>query len=309
MKKNYLMSNVLWRAAATVAVMGITTTVATATEPCGGFGECKVLIEINTTDGDIGFHFLVDGDDLVKVEGKNPEGKKFFKADAKKELREQFFTETFVESAEPLCTEELAEKEGEDFFVTLEEFLERWSPGTYTFKGKADEGEKPEGETVLTHKLPAAPTGLMFDDEDAVISWAAGVDLGECATDAELYDLVMDGVLPLHPKYVPVDAWEVVFEPDVEAEDNASPEELAAAEALGKLKFTIRVAGDIAMKEVTVPAEYLASLPFNTPAKIEIGAIGADDNATFTELVGVCANEMGDGCEEEEDGGDDDDVD
>ena len=96
-----------------------------------------------------------------------------------------------------------------------------------------------------------------------------------------------------------VAAWEVVFEPDVEAEDDATPEEFAAAEALGKLKFTIRVAGDFQDPEispftVTVPAEYLASLPPDTPAKIEVGAIGADDNASFTEEVDICVN--GDGC-------------
>jgi len=288
MKRNYLMSNVLWRAAATVAVMGITTTVATATEPCGGFGECKVLIEMNTTDGDIGFHFLVDGDDLVKVEGKNPEGKKFFKADAKKELREQFFTETFVESAEPLCKPGLGDPE--DDVVTLEEFLERWSPGTYVFKGKADEGEKPEGETVLTYELPAAPTDLMFDDVTDVISWAAGDDLGECATNAELDDLVTDGVLTVHPQDVLVDAWEVVFEPDVEDGD-----------PLGKLKFIIRVSGDLddfSPLAVTVPEEYLDSLPDDTLVKIEVGAIGGEDNATFTEIFDVCVNED-EGCEED----------
>ncbi len=294
MKKNYLMSNVLWRAAATVAVMGITTTVATATEPCGGFGECKVLIEINTTDGDIGFHFLVDGDDLVKVEGKNPEGKKFFKADAKKELREQFFTETFVESAEPLCTEELAEEEGEDFFVTLEEFLERWSPGTYAFKGKADEGEKPEGETELTYELPAAPADLMYDDMTGLISWAPGDDLGECASNEDLDELVMDGVLPIHPKDVVVDAWEVVFEPDV---DDGDP--------LGQQKFVVRVSGDLndfdPLAGVTVPEEYLDSLPADTLVKIEVGAIGGEDNATFTEIFDQCANETDEGCDDEDD--------
>jgi hypothetical protein len=139
MKQEYLISNVLLRVGAYVAVSLVMSTVATATEPCGGFGECMVLIEINTTDGDIGFHFLVDGDDLVKVEGKNPDGKKFYKSDAKKELREQFFTETFVESAEPLCREALVEEEGEAV-VTLEEFLERWLPGTYVFKGKGNGG-------------------------------------------------------------------------------------------------------------------------------------------------------------------------
>ena len=302
MKQKQVMSNALWGTAAAVVVMGITTTVATATEPCDDFGECKVVIELNTTDGDIGFHFLVDGDDLVKMEGMNPDGKKFFKADAKKELREQFMTETFVESAEPLCFDD-----GEDF-VTLEEFLERWSPGTYTFKGKADEGEKPKGETELTHYLPAAPAELEFDG--SVISWEPGDDLGECADYAKLADLVTAEVLPEHPEDVTVAAWEVVFEPDVEAEDDATPEEFAAAEALGKLKFTIRVAGDFQDPEispftVTVPAEYLASLPPDTPAKIEVGAIGADDNASFTEEVDICVN--GDGCVFDDDDDDDDD--
>ncbi len=264
-------------------VLGVGTAVVTATEPCGDLGECKALIEMNTTDGDIGFHFLMDGDDLVKGEVRNPEGKKIFKMNAKKELREQFFTETFVESAEPFCREELVEEEGDEV-VTLEEFLERWSPGTYVFKGKGDDGEKSTGETELTYELPAAPAGLGFDG--SVISWAPGDDLGECATNAELDDLVADGVLPVHPEDVVVDAWEVVFEPDVEDGD-----------PLGQLKFTIRVAGDIGTTEVTVPAEYLNDLPDDTLAKIEVGAIGGEDNATFTEIFDICVNEV-EGCEE-----------
>jgi hypothetical protein len=88
---------------------------------------------------------------------------------------------------------------------------------------------------------------------------------------------------------VVVDAWEVVFEPDV---DDGDP--------LGKLKFTIRLAGDIAMNAVTVPAEYLADLPDDTLVKIEVGAIGGEDNASFTEIFDVCVNEE-EGCGDEED--------
>ena len=287
MKEKQLMSNALLRAAAAVVVTGITTTVATATEPCGDLGECKALIEINATDGDIGFHFLMDGDDLVKSEVKNPDGKKIFKADAKKELREQFMTETFVESAEPLCfdptTDGDPENDDEDF-VTLEEFLERFAAGTYVFTGKGDEGEKSTGTTELTYELPAAPKDLMFDG--SVISWAAGDDLGVCA--------FADANLPVPPGDVDVAAWEVVFEPDVEVdEDTATDEELEAADALGKLKFTIRVAGDIATKEVTVPTEYLDSLPDDKLVKIEVGAIGTGDNATFTEIFDICVTADG----------------
>lgn len=288
------MSNTLFGAAAVVAVMGIATTVATATEPCGDLGECKALIEINTTDGDIGFHFLMDGDDLVKGEVRNPDGKKIFKVDAKRELREQFFTELFVESAEPLCfdptNDDDVDNDDEDF-VTLEEFLERWAAGTYVFEGKGDEGEKSEGESELTYELPAAPRDLMFDDVSGVISWAAGDDLGECADFEELTSLVGAGVLPVHPVAVVVDAWEIVFEPDV---DDGDP--------LGKLKFTIRVSGnltDFAPLAMTVPAEYLASLPDDTLVKIEVGAIGGNDNATFTEVGDICVHEN-EGCGDEE---------
>ncbi len=129
MKQIHFMSNKLVGAAGAMVVMAITT-VATATEPCGDLGECKALIEINATDGDIGFHFLMDGDDLIKSEVRNPDGKKIFKADAKKEFREQFMTETFVESAEPLCWDS-PEAEEDDEIVTLEEFLKLWTPGFY----------------------------------------------------------------------------------------------------------------------------------------------------------------------------------
>ena len=79
--------------------------------------------------------------------------------------------------------------------------------------------------------------------------------------------------------------------------NEATVEELEAADALGKLKFTVRVPGDIAMKAVTVPADYITSMPDDTPFKFEIGAIGAGDNATFTEMVGICVNDVGDaGC-------------
>ena len=97
----------------------------------------------------------------------------------------------------------------------------------------------------------------------------------------------MNGDLPVHPAAVLVDAWEVVFEPDV---DDGDP--------TGALKFTVRV--PLAQTSVTVPVDYLASLPADTLAKIEVGAIGGGDNATFTEIFDICVNED-EGCEEEDD--------
>ena len=88
------------------------------------------------------------------------------------------------------------------------------------------------------------------------------------------------------PEGVEVAAWEVVLEPDV---DDGDP--------TGALVFKIRVPAD--QFKVTVPQDYLDSLPDDTPAKIEVGAIGVDDNATFSEEDGFCINED-EGCEEED---------
>ena len=279
MKSNHIKLNVLRTAIGVCSALAFSTA-AVATEPCGDFGECKVLVEINATDGDIGFHFLMDGDDLLSAMIHDPDGELVFEDTASGPLAEQYLTETFAESAEPLCFDPLGDDDpenDEEDFVTLGEFLDRWTPGIYMFTGFGDDDELSEGATELKFELPAAPADLMYDD--GVISWSAGDDLGECASNAELAAMVPD-VLPVHPEDVLVDAWEVVFEPDTEDGD-----------PLGQMKFTIRLPGDIATMEVTVPEDYLAALPENTLVKIEVGAIGAEDNATFTEMFDVCVNE------------------
>jgi len=275
-RKGNSLTGMLSVAAGSALALGTGIGVATATEPCGDFGECKTLIEINATDGDIGFHFLMDGDDLNWGLIKDPNGVRVFDDRASGPLRSQKLTETFAESAEPLCWAD-PDADPDDEIVTLEEFLERWASGTYVFSGMGDGGEKSRGETELTHELPAAPSDVDFDG--SVITWEAGDDLGRCASSSELDDLVAAGVLPVHPEDVFVVAWEIVLEPDV---DDGDP--------TGDLVFSIRVPGDIATKAVTVPAEHLASLPEDTPVKIEVGAIGVDDNATFSEVDGFCVN-------------------
>ncbi len=263
---------------------------ATATEPCDDFGECKVLVEINSSDGDIGFHFLMDGDDLRRAYLFNPDHRKIFAYTTRRELREQFLTETFAESAEPLCfdptTDDDEENDDEDF-VTLTEFLDRWDAGTYKFFGIGDDWELSYGASELTFNLPAAPADvdLEFEIEDgeleADITWMPGDDLGECSDGMEL--------LPTPPEDVPVMAWEVVLEPDLEDGDPN-----------GQMVYSVRIPGDAydeidedgnMIFDLEVPDDYLETLPANTPVKVEVGAIGNDDNATFTEEDEFCVND------------------
>ena len=283
-------------AGTTIAMVGIS---AQATEPCGDLGECKVLIEINASDGDIGFHFLADGDNLESLTFLEPKangnatGKKIFQYKTFSSLREQTLTETFAESAEPLCydpTLDDDEENNDEDFVTLTEFLDLWSFGTYTFRARNSDKESLEEYTELTNLIPAAPDEVDYNPDTGVISWAAGNDLGACSDaefglEEEFDTLLGDGdiILVTEP-----DAWEVVLEPDVEDGD-----------PVGSLVYTIRVPGDIMPMEVTVPQEYLDALPDDTPVKVEVGAIAGEDNATFTEEDGFCVNEV-EGCEEED---------
>lgn len=280
-------------AAATLLGAGMTQAVADA--PCppdGDLGKCKVLIEINASDGDIGFHFLGDAGGLVSLRISDPDGGKIFENRASGPLRKQKITETFGESDEPLCwPDPEADLEDVEEMVTLREFRERWEPGTYRFRGKEAGGGKVHGKTTLSYDLPAAPKMVGFDG--AAITWMAGDDLGHCApiadegfgveTVAEVLDIITD------PALVPVAAYEVVMVPDVEDDDPIADEE-----------FSVRVSGAGGPAfAVDVPALWLASLPADTPVKMEVGAIGVDDNATFTEADGFCVNED-EGCDEDE---------
>ena len=292
MKAIQIMSKDVFTLAA-ITFISASLTQANAEEPCppdGDFDECKVLIEINASDGDMGFHFLGDADDLISMRIKDSNGDKIFKNKAFGPLEEQKLTENFGESAEPLCwPDPEADPEDVEDMVTLREFRENWDPGTYEFGGKGEDDEKLFGETTLSYDLPAAPQYVNFDG--ATITWMAGNDLGHCApladegfgieTVAEVLDIITD------PAMVPVAAYEVVMEPDV---DDGDP--------IGDEVFTVRISGDtLPPLAVDVPALYLDSLPDDTPVKIEVGAIGLDDNATFTEEDGFCVNED-EGCEE-----------
>ena len=279
----------------TITLMSSGLSQAVAQEPCpesdGDIGECKVLIEINSTDGDIGFHFLIDASDANAVRMDDPNGAKVFEDQAFGPLFEQKMTETFLESAEPLCwADPEADEEDLENVVSLRDFRDTWEPGTYEIRVKGDGGEKVFGETMLTYDLPAAPK--MVDFNGASITWVAGDDLGHCAPledegegSAETVAEVLD-IIP-NPALVPVAAWEVIMEPDV---DDGDP--------IGDEVFSLRISGDTAPPlSVDVPIAYLMSLPPDTPVKIEVGAIGFGANATFSEKDGFCINED-EGCDD-----------
>ena len=259
---------------ATLLTLTCLSPVAMADEPCGELDECRVLIEINASDGDIGFHVLFDAEGWTEATISDPSSMPIFEESASNSLEDQTLTENFFESSEPVCEEELKE-DPEDEFQTLTDFLLRFPAGTYSFS--LDSGDQ-EGSTVLTHTIPAAPAEVDFDGKR--ISWEYGDDLGECTTVPGGFEVADEDDIA---------GYEVVLEPD--------------DDELSKFKFTIQVPPEV--NEVVVPKAYLRSLGDDTPLKVEVGAIeerpdGSFGNQTFTEEDGFCAARNQKKCEQEE---------
>lgn len=231
------------------------------------FSELNAYVEINATDGDIGFQVLVDGDAWHQLRIYDPSGKRIFTGTAKGSLKEQGLAENFFESDEPLCSPELVEEDEE--VVTLEEFQQRFPAGRYVF-GASTRGETSlYGTDDLTYSLPAAPDIEQMDGQEnvdpanATVTWAPGSDLGVCP---------FGGLVP-DPGTVPVTMWEVVVEP--EDEEAVSPLRVFSAQLPGSLT------------SVTVPREFLEAYITQgvTVFKFEILAIEASGNRTASEGI------------------------
>ncbi len=240
------------------------------------FDEFEPIIEINATDGDIGFHVLLDGDAWKVAKIFDGDGDRMFKGKGTDDLDEQGITEIFMESAEPPCWfDEDDEDADEDEVVDLEEFIDRFEEGTYKARGRTIEGERLRAEAELTHNIPAAPDVVVdVVGTTVTITFSSGSDLGQCEYPP---DLIPD------PAAVEVVRWEVVVEPN---EDELPGGELPEDLAFGV--FTVQLpAGDDWMSgmSVVVPQEYMDAYLDEgvNQFKYEVGAKEESGNQTFTE--------------------------
>lgn len=65
------------------------------------FGEAQLYLELNHTDGDLGIHGLIDGDEWKSLEIEAPNEQLLMNVWVRNNLRLQGLTEIFFESAEP----------------------------------------------------------------------------------------------------------------------------------------------------------------------------------------------------------------
>lgn len=121
------------------------------------FDVAKIIIEVNATAGDAGIQISVDATGWQKLAVFDPDGRKIFDARGTGSVRQHGITELFFESEEPSFDE-----------VPLDEFLDRFPEGDYTFVGRTTEGERLSGTAGFTHDIPAGPE---------IVSPAAGAEV------------------------------------------------------------------------------------------------------------------------------------
>ncbi|MGI9315899.1 MAG: hypothetical protein ACR2QW_01090 [bacterium] len=118
------------------------------------FDEARLFFELNDTDGDLGIHGKIDGDEWKYLEIEDPRDRKMLNIWVRGRLRKQGLTELFFESAEPTFDE-----------LDPEKFFRRFPEGEYDIEGYTLDWEEKESEVYLSHVIPAAPDGVSVNGE------------------------------------------------------------------------------------------------------------------------------------------------
>jgi hypothetical protein len=139
------------------------------------FEEASLFFELNDTDGDLGIHGFVDGDEWKKLEIEDPFERSMLHVQVQGRLRRQGLTEVFFESAEPSFDE-----------LAPTEFFKRFPEGEYEISGVTLDGDELESVVVLSHVMPAPASNLTLSgipaaencDADPLPSVSAPVTIG-----------------------------------------------------------------------------------------------------------------------------------
>lgn len=219
-----------------VAILLLAGTVAMAETPVE-LEDSSIYIEYNSTDNDLGFHVLLDGEDWKLMTVTNPNGKTIFRVDGQGPYKDLGLTELFFEGAEPTLGV------GEDE-VPLEDLLELFPEGEYTFDGFTVEGGvKIVGAGTLTYDVPAGPVvDADLSGSELVISWLPVTD---------------DPGFPFPDRTITIDGYQVIVE-----------------------SFQVTLPADAT--SVTVPPEFVDSLDGGECYDYEVLAIEVGGNQTIT---------------------------
>lgn len=129
-----------------------------ATDAAGvPFDVARLFLELNHTDGDLGLHAEIDGDEWTNLEIRH-DRHQLLDISARGALRDQGLTQLAFESTEPN-------------FLELDpvEFFDRFPEGAYEISGRAHRGDQYDSVVWLSHVL-AAPAEALVSGNPAASS-------------------------------------------------------------------------------------------------------------------------------------------
>ena len=120
------------------------------------FDEAQLYFELNHTDGDLGFHGLIDGDAWKRLEIEAPDETALMTVWVRNNLRKQGMTEIFFESEEPTFDE-----------LSPAQFFRRFPEGVYEVEGITLDDEELEAEIRVSHVMPGPPGGIKVNGQNS----------------------------------------------------------------------------------------------------------------------------------------------
>jgi hypothetical protein len=229
---------------------------AAPTEP-EPFKVANIHFETNASACDMGIQIKFDTEGITKGSIEDPNGHTIYRFEAAGGMRATGGqAEGFLEGIEPQIPElvsalgcELSEDEG---VMALDDLLETWPAGDYTFKGQRQQ-EKSRSQATLTHFIPAGPEVIM--PLNGTVFPAAAVVIID-------WEPVTEAILP---ELGPVDivGYHIIVE---EAGAEVSP--------------TIDIDIPSSETSLTVPEQYLKS---GTVYRFEVLSTEESGNQTITE--------------------------
>jgi hypothetical protein len=127
------------------------------------FAEARIFFEYNSTDNDLGVHVFLDAEDWRTLKIVHPNGTAIFEVTVRGGFKKFGLTELFFEGAEPSLDE-----------VPLEELLNLFPAGKYTFLGTTVDGTPLKSTPGLSHAVPAGPeVSAEVHGDEVTIRWKA----------------------------------------------------------------------------------------------------------------------------------------
>lgn len=221
------------------------------------FEVAQIYLELNDTDGDLGIHGLIDGDDWKSLEIEGPGELELMNVWLRTRLRRQGLTELFFESSEPTFDE-----------LSPAAFLNRFPAGIYEIEATTLDDVEFEEETRLSHVLAGPPANVRVNGQPG----ADNCD-GDLPVVSPPVTINWDPVTTSHPTIgtpnVAVTVMQYQFVCEIEREGR-TPEEIVFSVDLprGRTQFTCP-AEFTSLSDGEVKYEIITKLSNNNQTAIE----------------------------------------